>query len=85
MSLNESKLLKLYERSIGAMTNAPQRERRAEAMPMSFLQRPTVARVFNAVNGSLTIEELVEQLEIPALEVCAVLNQLRRSRLVSCG
>ena len=85
VTLNEDKLLKLYARSIGAMETSPQRERRAEAMPMSFLQRPSVARVFNAVNGDLTIAELIATLEMPALEVCAVLNQLRRSRLISCG
>jgi len=85
ISLNEAKLLKLYERSIGSFTGAPQRERRGEAMPMSFLQRPSVATVFNSVNGETTVEQLVEAAGMPPLEVCAVLNQLRRSRLISCS
>ena len=84
VSLNEEKLLKLYERSIGSFSGCPQREKRVEAMPMSFLQRPSVATVFNAVNGQLRSKSLWMH-RTAALEVCAVLNQLRRSRLISCS
>lgn len=84
ISLNEEKLIRLYERALGSFDRKPQRERRTEAMPMSFLQRPSVAKVYNAIDGNSSMETLMESGAIPALEVCAVLNQLRRARLISC-
>ena len=54
-----------------------------EPMPMSFLQRPAIARVFNAVNGETPFQDILEQVDSPAVDICAALNQLRRSRQIS--
>ena len=83
VTLNESKLLKLYQRSLGEFSGVPRREARMEPMPMSFLQRPTIARVFNAVNGENSLEEIVKEVDAPSVDVCAAMNQLRRSRQIS--
>ena len=82
--LNEDKLVRLYERSLGSFERMPKRERRVEAMPLSFLSRPSVAMVYNHVNGERSITSLIDALELPRVEICSVLNQLRRSRLISC-
>ena len=83
VTLNESKLLKLYQRSLGDFSGVPKREARMEPMPMSFLQRPAIARVFNAVNGETPFQDILEQVDSPAVDICAALNQLRRSRQIS--
>ncbi|NUN14626.1 MAG: hypothetical protein HUU55_13430 [Myxococcales bacterium] len=82
VALNEKKLVDVYERLIGPWTKIPRRNVDSRAMPTSYLRDAKIEKVARLIDGSTAVEEIFGKVRFGRLEVCCILSQLQRARLI---
>lgn len=82
VALNEKKLVDVYERLIGPWTKIPRRNVESKAMPTSYLRDAKIERIARLIDGKASVDEIFSKVRFGRLEVCCILSQLQRARLV---
>jgi hypothetical protein len=83
LELNGDKLFGLYEGYIGPFDKVPVRgDTTPEAMPAGYLSQGALQSVFELIDGTRSIADLIDASDQTPLETCASLEQLHRARLV---
>ena len=83
LDLNGEKLLGLYEGYMGPFDKVPVRgDTCPESMPKGYLSQGELGRLYDMIDGELSIGDLIDRSERTPLETCAGLEQLHRARVV---
>ena len=82
ISVNEKKLLEVYQDVLGSFKLIPERAKNPQAMPAGYEDNERFQLVMKHVNGENSIETLFEILPWSPLESCATLSQLQRCGMV---
>lgn len=84
ISLNDAKLMKLYEGYVGPFTRVPTHASsvEGEGMPADYLAHERLAHVFELVDGQRQIEDIITLAPFLPVQTCAALSQLNRARMI---
>jgi hypothetical protein len=85
ISVNEKKLLEVYQDVLGSFKLVPERAKKPQAMPAGHEDNERFKLVMKHVNGENSIETLFEILPWSPLESCATLSQLQRCGMVNAN
>ncbi len=83
LRLNGDKLLNLYEGYLGPFTKVPSRgETDIGHMPIGYLEHGLMKSILDMVDGTRSIDAILQISPFSPLETCAGLEQLRRARIL---
>jgi len=68
---------------MGPFSKVPTRtEKQEEAIPAGYRQHPCIGLLLELVDGSRSIDKLIDVSSYTALETCAAIKQLHRTRVI---
>lgn len=83
VTLNERKLLEIYQSVLGAWERVPRLVDGAWSTPLARSTGEKVARVLRLIDGARSVQSIVGSSSLSRLEACSVLSQLMRSRIIA--
>lgn len=82
VSLNERKLLEIYQSVLGAWERVPRISEGGLSMPVATSTGEKVGRVLKLIDGTRTVRQILGGSSLNRLEACSVLSQLMRARVI---